>query len=384
MKNKNAGLNRPWPPAALAAAAALAGSAHAQSNVTLYGQVDAAVRISDHQGAGGNKKLTSLLGSGLTPSRIGWSITEDLGGGMRAMANLEYRFTLDNGNTEAGGQFWQQSYVGLQSSAWGRITLGRQYNVLFDTAGSTFAAFKSLGPFLNSYKPEIAVALGARNDNQVKYLLQAGPLTAELEVAAGEGAATTTTSLGKAYGGMLRYDFGPVAASGGYLERRDAADRKARAWALGAGYQAGPLYLNASAAANRFDDGLNTALLLVGSGAENTLAPNQPAVTPLLGAVHTRERRLWSVGGTYNVTPATTLGAQYWRMQQSYAIAHARDVSGNFLALLGDYAWSKRTDVYAALEYTRLDGLQLTDTASGVPNGQSRRAAAMLGLRHKF
>ena len=125
---------------ALAALSAIAGAAQAQSSVTLYGIVDAAVRISDNEGAG-KDTVTRMVGGGLSQSRWGMTINEDLGGGLRAVANMEQRFTSDDGALANVAQ-WSQVWVGLQSSTLGRVTLGRQYSVIFDVVTSTYPSFK--------------------------------------------------------------------------------------------------------------------------------------------------------------------------------------------------------------------------------------------------
>lgn len=110
----------------LAVAASLtagAGLSQAQSSVTLFGLVDLSVRVSDHQGSSGNGKLTSMLSGGLAPSRWGIRISEDLGGGLKAIALLDSRFQADAGTFD-GGLAFQQSWVGFDSPQYGRITFG--------------------------------------------------------------------------------------------------------------------------------------------------------------------------------------------------------------------------------------------------------------------
>lgn len=76
---------------ALAVLGVSAPLAFAQSSVQLYGIVDAAVRHTTNQGT--NKSgLTEMIGGGMSQSRWGINVTEDLGGGLSAIANLEARF----------------------------------------------------------------------------------------------------------------------------------------------------------------------------------------------------------------------------------------------------------------------------------------------------
>ncbi|MEO8169670.1 MAG: porin [Oxalobacteraceae bacterium] len=70
----------------------------AQSNITIYGLVDAGIHVSSN-GEGTRTKLVSGIADG---SRLGFKGTEDLGGGYKAIFNLESRVEIDNGGNQAG------------------------------------------------------------------------------------------------------------------------------------------------------------------------------------------------------------------------------------------------------------------------------------------
>jgi len=119
---------------ALAALTAFAGAASAQSNVTLYGRVD--LSISERM----NQSTQNIEnGSG---SRLGLRGSEDLGGGLAAVFNIEHRFNADTGvsqgQTNVAGQavgtslrFWSaRSIVGLKGG-FGQVVLGREYTTAF-------------------------------------------------------------------------------------------------------------------------------------------------------------------------------------------------------------------------------------------------------------
>jgi len=122
------------------AASAAAGAQEAQqspTNVTLYGIADAYVQIAD-----GANKLSRVQSGGLSGSRFGLRITEDLGDGLRALAVLESGINLDDG-TNGQGAFWgRQAYVGL-SSPFGALTLGRQYASIYNLSGD-FSEFSNV------------------------------------------------------------------------------------------------------------------------------------------------------------------------------------------------------------------------------------------------
>lgn len=106
-----------------------AGVAHAQSNVTIYGQVD--VQIDKKTG-----QTTSMRAG--DNNKLGFKGVEDLGGGLKALFHAEIRFDPDTGTTEANAGrplFQGQSRVGLQGD-FGMIRLGRGLTALQESAGA--------------------------------------------------------------------------------------------------------------------------------------------------------------------------------------------------------------------------------------------------------
>jgi predicted porin len=84
---------------AAALAVSCAVPAFAQSSVTIYGIADAGVMYVNNGGTDSKTKLVSGIADG---SRLGFKGTEDLGGGYKAIFNLEARVELDNGKQQAG------------------------------------------------------------------------------------------------------------------------------------------------------------------------------------------------------------------------------------------------------------------------------------------
>jgi len=104
---------------ALAAIAAVSGSAFAQSSVTIYGRLDQGIA----QQSEAVKNVEIRQGSG---SRLGFRGVEDLGGGLKAFFQMEHRFTPDDGM--ASSVFWDgKSFVGLRAS-FGDFYIGREDN----------------------------------------------------------------------------------------------------------------------------------------------------------------------------------------------------------------------------------------------------------------
>ena len=110
---------------------ALAGAAHAQSSVSLYGLLDMSVGRFQAPGAAASKGVDS---GNMSTSYFGLKGNEDLGGGLGAVFAIE---SFLRGDTGASGRFngdvfWARSaYVGLSSNSLGTVTMGRNTTSLF-------------------------------------------------------------------------------------------------------------------------------------------------------------------------------------------------------------------------------------------------------------
>ena len=118
--------------AALVASAPL--FAVAQTNVTLYGVVDAAIESADTGGAVG--RHTNVQSGNQSGSRFGFRGSEDLGNGLKAIFNLEAGVAVDTGAQDSSGLFQRRAVVGLEGE-FGTVTLGREYSPLAAVAGAT-------------------------------------------------------------------------------------------------------------------------------------------------------------------------------------------------------------------------------------------------------
>jgi len=106
----------------------VSGAAFAQSTVTISGVLDVGVKNVSNVAPGAAK---SSVGSG-NNNRLVFSVTEDLGGGMKALANAQMRFDPASGTPEAGGArplFQGETRVGL-SGGFGTVMLGRGLTAL--------------------------------------------------------------------------------------------------------------------------------------------------------------------------------------------------------------------------------------------------------------
>jgi predicted porin len=101
-------------------------------------------------------------------SRISFNVVEDLGGGIQAIAQLDWRINTDQGKDAVGGN----AHVGLRSKTFGRVVVGRQdlhYHVAFDSlliSGSLKATSISLTSYMAN---RVAIAGTSRTPNMIMY-----------------------------------------------------------------------------------------------------------------------------------------------------------------------------------------------------------------------
>ncbi len=195
--------------------AAATGAVCAQSNVAIYGIVDAAY-VSERGGAAGTvNKITSGASAA---SRIGFRGTEDLSGGLTALFTLENGFRVDTGEVDAAGTiFNRQAFVGLRSSSAGTLTLGRQYtpwHQALTQIGDPFAT-GTAGTSKNLF-PDYGANI--RSSNTIMYTAPAWEgFTGELAYSPGEQAGSNDA--GRQFGGSIGYSQGPLAVRLAYNNR---------------------------------------------------------------------------------------------------------------------------------------------------------------------
>ncbi|MCC8405927.1 porin [Paraburkholderia sp. MMS20-SJTN17] len=373
----------------VAAAASFASVAHAQSSVTLYGLLDAGLTYTSN--VAHNSKWAAGSG-GIDQSRFGLRGSEDLGGGLKAIFTLESGFNINNGKfANNNGMFNRQAFVGLSSSQFGTVTLGRQYDAAQDylaplTATGSWGGTYFAHPFNND---NLNTNGGLAVNNSVKY--------------------SSANYAGFTFGGT--YGFSNQA--GGFANNRQ--------YSVGAAYQWQGLHLgaayaqqnNPAANTSGASDGVvaNTAGVLTGdfrqrqfgAGASYGFGPalvgvawTQSRIDNLVGAAagqrqgHTNN---YEINGKYNVTPALGLGVAYtFTDARGYGInADGNDMKTRYhqIGLQADYSLSRRTDVYAQAVYQHAMGdggvASIYSGDNTVPTSSSKnQTAATVGLRHRF
>jgi predicted porin len=185
---------------------AASGAAMAQSSVTLFGVVDAAVTHINNEGSG---NVTGMTSGGNSTSRLGFRGTEDLGGGLAASFWLEGQLGVDDG-TAGGLNFTRRSTVSL-SGGFGEVRLGRDYTptflnvTVFDPFGT-----RGVGSALNV---NAVSANPVRNSNSIGYFLPAtlGGFYGQVQYAFGEqNNQLRNQNSGNSLGGRVGFANGPL------------------------------------------------------------------------------------------------------------------------------------------------------------------------------
>ncbi|MFJ1259420.1 porin [Cupriavidus sp. CuC1] len=363
---------------ALAALGAFAGSAQAQSSVTLYGVADATVGFTSNlaKPGGGSGNTFSVGSGGLSGSRWGLRGVEEISSDLSAIFALENGFSLDTGTMSQGGRlFGRQAFGGLQSKTAGSLTFGRQYTTMFDALANF-----SPGAYAGLYEPTFALlGLDLRSDNTVKYKGTFGPWTVGAHWSFGNGVAGGGEVPGQfrrdtGYGAGVTYLAGPFGATVAYDQANPSVINgttflgtgSVKKAAVAGSYTVGPAKLMAGYRYGQAKDQSGRAVV--------------------------RDNMYW-VGANYQVTAALGLTVDYF--YQDFRPVTAGGITTNpanpwQVMFIADYNLSKRTDVYLTTAYSKYAGLTL-DTASinfanGYPLGgtKTNMLGVALGVRHKF
>ena len=351
-------------------------AAHAQSSVTFYGSIDSGpTYVSNVRGG----SVTLLDDGVLQADRFGLRGSEDLGGGMRAVFNLEGGFvTSTGGQPRSGVLFNRQSYVGL-AGRWGTLTVGHQTNMMFDAVGklSNGVLFGSFYAFHPGNIDEFANV--GQVDNAVKFTSAAfGGLTAGAMLSLGEQPGNPARN--RAYGVNVTYANGPLKLGGAYTSANNKALNLGSALgipsllgqALAGGSAAAPVYTPLQAG-NVRNTGIGASYALptvllhaaIGRSRIGTAAGSATMTTPEAGA----NFRLSPAHAIHTGFSITRLAGKQWRQFQ---VAHV-------------HALSQRTELYAMAVFQQARGAGAVAAINSLGLSSSQRQHALrLGVHHLF
>jgi len=362
---------------ALAVAAVTSGAAFAQTNVTIYGNVDMGVMF--RQGSNGGVHTAQSqysLQSSASQSYIGFKGIEDLGNGTKALFDLQYRINPDTstGTSTAGHQ-----YVGL-TGGFGTVVAGYldgirygiygKYNPFgnysiasltsmttqYDRAANAVAyispafsgftvilatATNTQGPEggLNTvHSPMTAATAGNNGDDRLlsaNLIYANGPLSVDLDYETTRAVGYDNSRLYVATGGAS-YDFGVVKVSG--------------------------LYDIIKGDVNSFIGG-NTTFANAAFG---------------LGANQKYDRRNWFIGATVPLGKFSVLGS-FGKVKDKTLT----DADAWKLGLGARYDLSKRTQLYADYAHIKNDTNGTYAIGNNIVAGVGVNGLAM-GIKHAF
>jgi predicted porin len=398
---------------AIATLVLFTGAAHAQSSVTLYGLIDASVAYTNSVNTGTAIKAGTNAGGSeyqmmsglLSTSRWGVRGSEDLGGGLHAVFQLENGFTVNNGalkNSVAGNVpdlFGRQAWVGLSSDQFGSVTLGRQYDFIADyvapqsATGTGWGGNVAAHPFDNDDMDN-----SMRLNNSIKFSsatfagIKVGAMYA-FSNAAGASGNDNAYSVGAhyVYGGLT------VAAAYDQINRNNGAPNTAGAtsttdgnylslggdqqiYSVSAGYQF----------ANKASIGVvwsHSATDNLGNGTGASLYGNSYALT---GSSLKFDN--FEINGRYFVRPDFSLGASYTYTMGAFSggsTGPAADPHWNNFVVQADYQFSARTDLYAQAVYQLVGGGNGNSIFNAGVYGMTqsstnKQLVTAIGLRHRF
>ncbi|SDC67052.1 Outer membrane protein (porin) [Cupriavidus sp. YR651] len=348
--------------AAAALAAGLIQPALAQSSVTLYGQVDAFVGSTK---ASGGDRAAILGAGGMQTSYWGMRGSEDLGSGLKAIFDLNGYYRVDTGRfgrSDTDGFLTRSSYVGLQSSTYGTVRLGRNttpyflstilFNPLVDSYNFGPSIFQTYKTATDGRVFDPGIIGDSGWSNSVVYSSpNFGGLTVNLIYAFGEQPGSTGQNK---FGGNVTYFNGAFAAT--------AAVQQSRFNIVPGDVTAPPAALAGFDKQTAAQFGLSYDF-----GVAKVFGQAQYIRTAVNGA----QGDIRHANGQAGVL--VPLGAG--NVLASYAYANTRNdtaaMGRHTAAIAYDYNVSKRTDLYAAYFYDRV-------------TGQSHAETFGAGMRHRF
>jgi predicted porin len=355
----------------------------ATSNVDIYGQLDVSV---DYVSGLGSLPSTSSFGGASNhawrlssnASRIGLKGSEDLGGGLAAIWQIEQGVRLDAGTGQANGSLWgnqRNTFLGMKGG-FGTVLAGTHdtpyklstgsLDPFADTAGDYNAIIGSfdgvntsdlrLGNVLAYISPTFSGLTGAIATSFLK-----------------ETGMSNFTGSPSAWTAMVNYANGPLYLAAGYEIAKHVGttvgfdDVDIRSWKLGAGYTFGNATVNAIY--------------------DNIKLSNNTSTTDV-------KRSAFGLNGVYNMGNIALKAGIY----KAGKISNTSDTGAMFYELGADYNLSKRSKLYAVYAHTNNDSnadycvggsLDAGFGSSGVNTTCSRftgkdPSAFSVGMRHTF
>ncbi|MFJ2986889.1 porin [Collimonas sp. NPDC087041] len=356
--------------------------AQADSNVTLYGDIDQYIGYI-HSSSGNS--VTGLNDGAILRSRLGLRGVEDLGSGYQTKFTLEQGLNANTGAAaDSSRLFDRQAWIGMNTPL-GEFRIGRQNTIIFFIGGAIdYTERTTYGSVINTF------GVPSRYDNDISYKSpRIAGFQADAHYALTETAGESVGTRG-VYQLGLDYTNGPYRAGYAGLWAKPAANATYSQMVVyhnvyaDYDYGHGKLYFayvrsnNVTASASG-----NTAAAIL----NNVSIPNN--AFPGTNASVQRMYNIYQVSADYRINPQLRIGALYGVIKDSSG-GDAGAQGGNVGAY---YDLSKRTTLYGFGNYMKNDanaGFRFSGSAGPTANlaGADINGKRLIGLQagilHRF
>jgi predicted porin len=361
--------------------------AFAQSSVTLYGIVDSGLGWQSSQttlgSTSGGRSAVKMINGVWAGSRFGLKGAEDLGGGTKAIFQLEQGFNSATGAQSTSGlMFSRQAYVGVSNATYGTLTAGRQYGSYYQLL-SPYSPTTWLTGFYGAHPGDLdGLDTIYRANNTLLYMspkIHGFTFSGSYSLAGVPGSVTQ----GSTWTAAGQYAMGPVGLAIGFSRINNS---NVNGGAFGAdtttsnaGAQAG-----ISAVTNGYQSARAQQRFAVGAGYtfnsqfDLTATYSNVQYIPGVGSGF-RDTAIFNTGGVVlHYKPSTT-----WDFATGYSYTRATRANGisssaqyQQFNLSEYYSLSKRTGLYALQAYQHANGQTLAPAGNGT---QIINATATIG-----
>lgn len=357
------------------------------TSVTLYGLVSTGMGYVSN--AGGQRAWEQVSGANQN-NRWGFNIKEDLGGGLGVVARLESGFSGTNGTASQNGRlFGREASVGLTDKTWGTLTMGRQYDATWDY----------ITPIASAAGGELMAPGDAENifgswrySNSVKYRSP--------DIAGFQGEAlyafsnSTDFAINRAFNVALEYAHGPAKAVVSYTQL-DKPGMTNPDGAVSSDY-AGPAFFLYRQSPQGAGTARQRNLFVAGeykfgSGVSLDAVFNAARFSYLDGTRFSLDN--YHLTASYPLMPSLTVTGTYIYSNGRWEGGGNASAHWNAAQIIADYAFSRRTDLYAYYDLVHSSGpldsasgvpMAVADTYGNVPSSSHTQSFAVVGLRHRF
>ena len=386
--------------------------------VTLFGRVQAEFGSIDiDQAPGANDYRQESISDNAGTSRWGLKITEDLGGGLKANAQVEYGFRTGNGVADNAREQW----VGLSHPAWGALQFGRVQSPFKDFAGGgTLDLFGSTnlqarGSGGAMYAPANGMGAATHVDHAIRYnspswggfsmALLASPVDATQTEGANGGGNIGGKGGTSNYQVGLKFKVGSAGEIFGGYSNDEASDIQAatitngrngddeQVWRIGTAWTFGNFRIGGQYEKIESALGGNGGATCSGGASANGGGDAGISTNQCNSAMNTNgDGDIWFLTTQYKIGK-TTLVVQGGQTKadavtNAAGVVQASEREAKNLTVGAIHSISKRTRVFGGYQRVNVDGARnvpnTSTTGTAVLATQPDRSVWSLGLRHDF